>query len=99
MREELQRVAQKNGRSIENDVMVHIMSNYSQQMIGAAYAGYASIDMYVPKSSVLFPSYNHSEVLRLVANELKSRQFMVYYDPIIDDEVLIAQWSMAPTSP
>ena len=97
MRQELQGVAQKNNKTIEHDVMLHIMSNYSHQMIAAAYAGFGSIDMYIPRSSGLFPSYNHTEVVRLIMNELRSRQFSVTYNDNKsaggDPEIVIAEWT------
>ena len=96
MRAELQRVAQLNSKTVEHDMMIHVLANYSEQMIAAAYGGFGSIDIYVPKTSIHFPSYNHSEVIRLVMNELRVRQFSIFYNPVNDPEIIVAGWIMVP---
>jgi len=96
MREELQRAAQLNSKTIEHDMMMHVLANYSEQMIAAAYGGFGSIDIYVPKTSMHFPSYDHDKVIRLVMNELRVRQFSIFYNPAVDSEIIVAGWIMVP---
>ena len=76
--------------------MMHVLANYSEQMIAAAYGGFGSIDIYVPKTSMHFPSYDHDKVIRLVMNELRVRQFSIFYNPAVDSEIIVAGWIMVP---